>query len=79
MAQVSSVRLSVAPAPATAPLRDQVKKGDEIAFFQFGGSDIVVVFQQKAGLSTGDFIKTTSPGLDYTFYGQPLAYVKRAT
>ena len=38
MAQVSSVKLSVEKG-------QHVKKGDEIAYFQFGGSDIVMVFQ----------------------------------
>ncbi len=41
MAHVSSVDLSV-------EVGDEVKKGDEISCFQFGGSDIVMVFQEKA-------------------------------
>ncbi|WP_242893857.1 phosphatidylserine decarboxylase [Actinomadura litoris] len=40
MAQVSSVNLSVAP-------NDTVEKGAEIAYFQFGGSDIVVLFAES--------------------------------
>ncbi|CAG8563158.1 1765_t:CDS:1 [Diversispora eburnea] len=41
MAQVSSVVLSTQPG-------DEVKKGDEISYFQFGGSDIVLVFQAQS-------------------------------
>ncbi|WP_242905710.1 phosphatidylserine decarboxylase [Actinomadura terrae] len=41
MAQVSSVRLSVAEG-------DPVKRGGELAYFQFGGSDIVVLFAESA-------------------------------
>jgi len=39
MAQVSSVKLSVKK-------DDVVKKGQEISYFQFGGSDIVLVFER---------------------------------
>lgn len=38
MAQVSSVKLSVENG-------QQVKKGDEVSYFQFGGSDYILVFQ----------------------------------
>lgn len=41
MAQVSSVVL-------TCEKGDELKKGDEISYFQFGGSDIVLVFQKDA-------------------------------
>lgn len=41
MAQVSSVRLSVKEG-------DVVEKGQEISYFQFGGSDIVLVFQRDS-------------------------------
>ncbi|KAK6086914.1 hypothetical protein SCUP234_02007 [Seiridium cupressi] len=44
MAQVSSVVRTVNPG-------DTVTKGQEISYFQFGGSDIVVVFQQKANVT----------------------------
>ncbi|EFY86616.1 hypothetical protein J3458_019586 [Metarhizium acridum] len=40
MAQVSSVVM-------TAQVGSTLAKGDEISYFQFGGSDIVVVFQKK--------------------------------
>ncbi|KAI0819927.1 phosphatidylserine decarboxylase-domain-containing protein [Trametes gibbosa] len=43
MAQVSSVKLSVQPG-------DVVEKGQEISYFQFGGSDIVMVFQPGANV-----------------------------
>ena len=39
MAQVSSVRLSVKKG-------DQVKKGQEVSYFQFGGSDYILVFEK---------------------------------
>ena len=40
MAQVSSVVLTVEKG-------DQVKKGDNISYFQFGGSDCVMVFERR--------------------------------
>ena len=43
MAQVSSVVLSVKPG-------DYVQKGQEISYFQLGGSDIVMVFQKGANV-----------------------------
>ena len=43
MAQVSSVDLTVQPG-------EYVQKGQEISRFQFGGSDIVMVFQKKANI-----------------------------
>ena len=44
MAQVSSVML-------TAEEGVTLTKGDEISYFQFGGSDIVVVFQRQSNVS----------------------------
>ena len=41
MFQVSSINLSV-------KVGQSVKKGEEISWFQFGGSDVVLVFEQKA-------------------------------
>jgi phosphatidylserine decarboxylase len=58
MAQVSSVKLSVKKG-------DTVKKGQEISYFQFGGSDIVLVFQKKAGLTINSFPKVTDPPTHY--------------
>ncbi|KAF8454288.1 phosphatidylserine decarboxylase-related protein [Kalaharituber pfeilii] len=43
MAQVSSVKLSTHEGA-------KVKKGDEISYFQFGGSDICYVFEHKSGV-----------------------------
>ena len=41
MAQVSSIKLSKQEG-------DMVKKGEEISWFEFGGSDIVLVFEKEA-------------------------------
>ncbi|CAO2648712.1 Nn.00g096610.m01.CDS01 [Neocucurbitaria sp. VM-36] len=53
MAQVSSVKLVWTPdAGESYPIYPNVriKKGDEISNFEFGGSDIVLVFEKKACL-----------------------------
>ncbi|XXG94217.1 hypothetical protein Hte_000470 [Hypoxylon texense] len=66
MAQVSSVKLSVKEG-------DMVEKGQEISNFAFGGSDIICVFQKKAGLSPKSF-KSSGPGkYDYSKTGTVLA------
>lgn len=44
MAQVSSVKLSIGAG-------DNVEKGDELAYFQLGGSDVVTVFQERANVT----------------------------
>ena len=62
MAQVSSVVLSVKKG-------DELKKGDEISYFQFGGSDIVLVFEKKANVS--GFPRIDPP--THFNYGQKLA------
>ncbi|KAL4244956.1 Phosphatidylserine decarboxylase-related [Abortiporus biennis] len=64
MAQVSSVVLSVKKG-------DVVKKGDEIGYFQLGGSDCIMVFQKKANVqfhavekthyAYGSHVATASP------------------
>ncbi|KAE8167436.1 phosphatidylserine decarboxylase-domain-containing protein [Aspergillus tamarii] len=46
MAQVSSVVMTVKKG-------DHVKKGDNISYFQFGGSDVVVVFEKKVTFKSG--------------------------
>lgn len=64
MAQVSAVRLSVR-------VGDVLCKGDEISTFAFGGSDIVCVFQRRAGLTVDDLVP--SPEGTYSRYGTVLA------
>ncbi|KAK0751398.1 phosphatidylserine decarboxylase-domain-containing protein [Schizothecium vesticola] len=57
-----------------------VQKGDPLAYFQFGGSDIIVAFQAKAGM-TGTSFKTepdqttapNDPARQWSRYGQQLA------
>ena len=61
MAQVSSVVL-------TAEEGVTLTKGDEISYFQFGGSDIVVVFQRRSNVSI-----TAQPGTHYKM-GSVLGY-----
>lgn len=53
MAQVSSVML-------TAEEGITLTKGDEISYFQFGGSDIVLVFQRQSNVNL-----TAQPGVHY--------------
>jgi len=60
MCQISSVVLSVQPG-------DIVTKGQEISYFQCGGSDCIMVFQQKAGVKF-----TSTLNLHYNF-GQQVA------
>ncbi|KAM0326836.1 hypothetical protein ACHAPQ_007631 [Fusarium lateritium] len=64
MAQVSSVKLTVQKG-------DKLEKGQEISYFEFGGSDIICVFQPKAGLKVEDFVAST--GDTYSKYGTILA------
>ena len=44
MAQVSSVVI-------TAEVGKTLRKGEELSYFQFGGSDIVLVFEQQSNVS----------------------------
>lgn len=53
MSQVSSINFSDG-----LKVGDKVKKGDELGYFLFGGSDFVLVFQEKANF------KLTSPRSD---------------
>lgn len=64
MAVVSSVKLSVKKGQV-------LRKGDEISCFLFGGSDIICVFQAKAGLKVNDFVPST--GGTYSKMGTVLA------
>lgn len=60
MAQVSSVVV-------TAEVGQTLRKGEEISYFQFGGSDIVMVFEAASNVSF-----TAQPGVHYR-YGTKLA------
>ena len=53
MAQVSSIIV-------TAEEGTKLRKGEEISYFQFGGSDIVMVFQRDSNVSI-----TAQPGIHY--------------
>ena len=53
MAQVSSIVV-------TAEKGTKLRKGEEISYFQFGGSDIVMVFQRESNVSI-----TAQPGVHY--------------
>ncbi|WXC46909.1 hypothetical protein QX201_006631 [Fusarium graminearum] len=64
MAQVSSVKM-------TTQVGDKVKKGDEIFYFQFGGSDVICVSQPKVDLKVDHFV--VSPDGTYSRYGTVLA------
>ncbi|KAK1517729.1 uncharacterized protein CCOS01_11986 [Colletotrichum costaricense] len=63
MAMVSSVDLFVAEGGV-------VRKGDEVSCFRFGGSDVICIFQEKAGLRVEDFIPTAG---GFSKYGSILA------
>lgn len=60
MAQVSSIVV-------TAEEGTKIRKGEEISYFQFGGSDIVMVFQRESNVSI-----TAQPGVHYN-YGTRIA------
>ncbi|KAF5553397.1 phosphatidylserine decarboxylase 2 [Fusarium napiforme] len=48
-----------------------VEKGQEISYFQFGGSDVICVFQPKSGLRVEDFVASSNN--TYSKYGTILA------
>ncbi|KAK2593464.1 hypothetical protein QQS21_008837 [Conoideocrella luteorostrata] len=80
MAYVSSVNLSVQSRYETnGPLPSYVNKGDEISNFQFGGSDIVVVFQGRKpgwqGKPGPPGVKITAKPDQHYNYGEELAIV----
>lgn len=60
MAQVSSIVV-------TAEEGTTIRKGEEISYFQFGGSDIVMVFERASNVSI-----TAQPGVHYK-YGTKIA------
>ena len=62
MAQVSSVKLTATPGT-------KLKKGADFGYFQFGGSDIIVLFQKEVD---AQIMKTSA----YTHYGTPIAILK---
>jgi len=66
MAQVSSVRLSVEKG-------DEVKKGDEVSYFQFGGSDYILVFEK------GSQVDITAVQGSHYLTGQQIATAKLLT
>ena len=53
MAQVSSVNM-------TAVVGSYLEKGDEFGYFMFGGSDIVILFQEESNVTY-----TSAPGVHY--------------
>ncbi|MEM9291914.1 MAG: phosphatidylserine decarboxylase [Acidobacteriota bacterium] len=63
MCQVSSVHM-------LATVDRGALKGDEFGYFLFGGSDIIVLFQEGANAEIGT-------GTDYRHYGSPIANVTR--
>ncbi|OCL11300.1 hypothetical protein AOQ84DRAFT_287527 [Glonium stellatum] len=63
MAQVSGIMLSIVP-------EQKVDKGAEVSYFKFGGSDIVLVFQQKSGLTMASFPQ--QPASDWSMMGSIL-------
>jgi phosphatidylserine decarboxylase len=67
MAQVSSVVMEDSIANASPETPVYVSKGDPISYFQFGGSDIVMVFQAKANVTFKATPSRTGPSgqLDY--------------
>lgn len=73
MAQVSSVVLS----PGIEPGK-HIKKGEEISYFQFGGSDIVLVFERDANVhimgARGKDAKGHDTCMQKYLVGMPLGY-----
>jgi phosphatidylserine decarboxylase len=71
MCQVSSVKLAVSK-------DDTVTKGQEISHFEFGGSDIVLVFQQSADIqilgAQGTDAQQNPTSMQKYLVGMPLGY-----
>lgn len=81
MAQVSSVKLAWEPKQGeNYPIQPNVniKKGDEISHFEFGGSDIVLVFQKDADIqilgAQGVDSQGTVTSKQKYLVGMPLGY-----
>lgn len=81
MAQVSSVNLVWQPGPGEQyPIQPNVnvKKGQEISHFEFGGSDIILVFQQDAQVhilgARGQAADSTPTSKQKYLVGMPLGY-----
>ncbi|KAG7054337.1 phosphatidylserine decarboxylase [Colletotrichum scovillei] len=81
MAQVSSVNLVWQPGPGQQyPIQPNVNinKGDEISHFEFGGSDIILVFQQDAQVhilgAQGQAADGTPTSKQKYLVGMPLGY-----
>ncbi|KAF2144340.1 uncharacterized protein K452DRAFT_357193 [Aplosporella prunicola CBS 121167] len=70
MAMISGVKLFVKAG-------DKVEKGQEISTFLFGGSDIICVFQGRAGLTVEDFVP--SQNNTYAKMGTVLARTRLPT
>jgi phosphatidylserine decarboxylase len=71
MAMVSSVNV------ISALKGQKIKKGDEISHFAFGGSDCIIMFEQKARVS--GFPDSDPASREHFFYGEKLcrAYYKQ--
>lgn len=71
MAQVSSVKLAVTKG-------DKVEKGQEISHFEFGGSDIVLIFQKSAEIqilgAQGMDANDNATSMQKYLVGMPLGY-----
>jgi phosphatidylserine decarboxylase len=65
MSQVSSVNFE-----PTLKVGDKVQKGDPLGFFLFGGSDIVMIFQPKAGFELTAPKKTNAAKFDHIYMGR---------
>ena len=69
MAQVSSIATIVKEG-------DYVRKGDELSYFQFGGSDVVLVFQSRAGISANIIPPQPDPSRNYSLVNSFLTQAK---
>jgi phosphatidylserine decarboxylase len=57
----------------TSPLPTQVKKGEELGYFRFGGSSVLTLFEKGAVKLSADLLDSTASGIElYAKMGQPL-------